>query len=225
MEAKTTVAKNGGTAPLYTLGEEIANAVTHGIGACLSLAALTLLIVRAATRAPEGATAGYVVGYSIFGASLVTLYLTSTLYHSLATSRAKRVFSVLDHSAIYVLIAGTYTGFCLGPLYGWTGWWLFGTIWALASIGIVAYSAYGRQAQRFSTILYLTMGWFIVLVARQLYESVPPISWRTLLWGGIAYTVGCAFFLMKRVRWAHSIWHLFVLAGSILHFFALYWAI
>ena len=225
MSAENLDAKQLDARPLYTLGEEIANAITHGIGACLSLAALALLVVRAATRAPEGATAGYVVGYSIFGASLITLYMASTLYHSLARPRAKRIFAILDHSAIHLLIAGTYTGFCLGPMYGWEGWWLFGTIWSLAAIGIVAFAVYERRAQRFSTILYLTMGWFVVLVARQLYESIPTISWRLLLWGGIAYTVGCGFFVMKRVRWAHSIWHLFVLAGSILHFFSLYWAI
>lgn len=224
MNAGNMDAKQLGARPFYTLGEEIANAVTHGVGACLSMAALALLVVRAATRAPEGETAGYVVGYSIFGAALVTLYLASTLYHSLARPRAKRIFATLDHSAIYLLIAGTYTGFCLGPMYGWEGWWIFGTIWALATIGIVAYSVYEDRAQHFSTILYLTMGWFVVLFARQVYAAIPTISWRLLVWGGIAYTVGCVFFLMKR-RWAHSIWHLFVLAGSVLHFLSLYWAI
>ncbi len=224
MNAKTAevdAEKKKIAAPLYTLGEEIANAITHGVGACLSIAALTLLIIRAASRG----TAGHVVGYTIFGASALTLYLASTLYHSIAPPRAKRVFAILDHSAIYILIAGTYTAFCLGPLYGATGWWLFGTIWALAAIGVVAYSVYERRARVFSMTLYLVMGWFVALVTPQLRASIPTISWNLLALGGIAYTVGCVFFMMKKIRWAHSIWHLFVLAGTVLHFFSLYWAI
>jgi len=211
--------------PLYTLGEEIANAITHGVGVGLSIAALVLLIVRAANCAPEGRVAGYVVGYTIFGASLVLLYLTSTLYHSFVPSTTKRVFAILDHSAIFILIAGSYTAYCLGPLYGSQGWWLFGTIWALASIGIVAYSVYGARARQFTFALYLVMGWFVLLVAPRLFKTLPLISWQTLLYGGVSYTVGCVFFSLKKIRWMHSIWHLFVLGGSILHFFSLYWAI
>ncbi|MCF0235032.1 MAG: hemolysin III family protein [Thermoguttaceae bacterium] len=206
---------------MYTLGEEIANSITHGVGACLTIAALALLVVRAATRGG----AGHVVGYSIFGASLLILYLSSTIYHSLTPPRAKAVFQVLDHSSIYLLIAGTYTAYCLGPMYSGEGWWVFGTIWALAIVGTVAYAVYRSKAQVFSTILYLIMGWFVLLVAGQLKAALPNVSWIFLIIGGASYTVGALFFLMKRVRWMHSIWHLFVLGGSISHFFSLFWAI
>ncbi|MBQ9872880.1 MAG: hemolysin III family protein [Thermoguttaceae bacterium] len=211
--------------PRYSLGEEIANSITHGIGACLSVAALVLLIVKAATSAPTGRVGGYVVGYAIFGASLVFLYAISTLYHAFPPSRTKSVFGRLDHSAIFFLIAGTYTAYCLGPIYGAAGWWTFGTIWSLATIGIVAYCAYEKRARAFALALYLTMGWFAVFVCRQIFASIPPISWILLLVGGGSYTLGVVFFMMKKQRWTHSVWHLFVLGGSVTHFFSLYWAI
>ena len=209
----------------YSLGEEIANAITHGIGAGLSVAALVLLIVKAATSSPKGMTGGYVVGYTVFGTSMFLLYLISTLYHALPPSRGKCVFARLDHSAIFLLIAGTYTAFCLGPIYGGTGWWIFGTIWGLAVVGIVAYCVYASRARIFTTVLYLVMGWFIVLVARQLCFAVPKISLIMLVAGGLSYTLGVSFYIMKKQKWTHAIWHLFVLGGSILHFFSLYWAI
>lgn len=211
--------------PFYTLGEEIANAVTHGVGTLLAIAALALLVVRAATHSAEGTTAGYVVGYSIFGATLVALYLVSTLYHSLARNGAKRVFARLDHAAIFLLIAGTYSAYCLGPVYGGEGWWVFGTIWALAVIGVVSFSVYAYKAARFNLFLYIAMGWFALLIAPQIWKSTPFISALFLLLGGILYTVGCIFFVLHNIRWMHSIWHLFVLGGSIMHFFSLYWAI
>ena len=220
-----TVRESRITIPHYTLGEEIANAITHGIGACLSTAALVLLIVRAARHAPTGATAGYVVGYTIFGVAAILLYLFSTLYHSLPRSCAKRVFASLDHSGIFLLIAGTYTAYTLGPLRGGLGWWIFGTIWALAIVGIIAYSVYGSLARRFTFFLYLAMGWYGAFVAERFHETTSPISWRFLLLGGALYTIGCLFFVMKKGRWMHSIWHLFVLSGTIMHFFSLYWAI
>ena len=223
MADKNATTKKQTYPKLYTLGEEIANAITHGIGVFLSIAALVLLIVRACGA--ERGAAGYVVGYTIFGVSLIALYLMSTLYHSFTPSRVKKVFSVFDHSAIFILIAGTYTAFCLGPISGWDGWWLFGTIWALAIIGIVAYSVYGERARHFTFTLYLVMGWFAALVVKRLYLLLPTISWHMLWIGGVCYTAGCIFFLMKRVRWMHSIWHLFVLAGSITHFFSLYFAV
>jgi hemolysin III len=211
--------------PLYTLGEEIANAITHGVGAGLSVAALVLLIVRAATSAPEGMVGGHVVGYATFGVSMLILYLISTLYHALPPSRGKRVFALLDHSAIFIFIAGTYTAYCLGPIYGRTGWWTFGTLWALAIIGVVAYCVYERRARAFTLVLYLVMGWFGMLVWRDLYAALPQISWNLVLLGGFVYTLGVAFFMMKKVRWMHTVWHLFVLGGSVLHFFSIYWAI
>ena len=210
--------------PFYTVGEEIANAITHGIGALLAIAALVLLIVRAATQAPVGYAAGYVVGYTLFGVSLVLLYLTSTLYHSLPRNGAKRVFASLDHSAIFLLIAGSYSAYCLGPLNSSMGWWLFGTIWALAAVGVTAYSVYGNRARWFTFCLYLVMGWFLIVVGRSVYEVLTSLSWLFLVLGGVFYTVGCVFFAMKKVRWMHGVWHLFVLGGSIMHFFSLYWA-
>ncbi|MDD3588133.1 MAG: hemolysin III family protein [Thermoguttaceae bacterium] len=209
----------------YGLGEEITNSITHGIGTGLSIAALVLLIVRAATCAPAGKVAPYVVGSCVFGVSLILLYTMSTLYHAFAVGKTKRVFSVLDHSAIFVLIAGTYTGFCLTVLYGPLGWWLFGIIWGLAALGITLHACFRERAGRFTFPLYLIMGWLIVVVARQLFHVLPPAALLFLFLGGVTYSLGCIFFVMKRVRWMHSIWHLFVLAGSILHFLALYAAL
>ncbi|MDO5309270.1 MAG: hemolysin III family protein [Planctomycetia bacterium] len=208
---------------LYTLGEEIVNAISHGIGFLLSIAALVLLIIRACGA--SDCVAGYVVGYTIFGVSLILLYLMSTLYHSFVPSRVKKLFAVFDHTAIFILIAGSYTAFCLGPLYGWDGWWFFGMIWSLATIGVIAYCVYGEKARRFTFTLYLVMGWLAALIANRLYASIPPASFHMLWIGGLCYTLGCIFFLLKRVRWMHSIWHFFVLAGSIMHFFSLYWAV
>lgn len=211
--------------PSYTLGEEIANAVTHGVGTLLAIAALVLLVVRAALHAPAGSVAGYVVGYTVFGVTLVTLYLVSTLYHSLPRSGAKRVFACLDHSAIFLLIAGSYTAYCLGPIYSGQGWWVFGTIWALAIIGVISFSVYGYRAQQFNLFLYLAMGWFAASLFQLMWERLPLESSLYLIIGGLCYTVGCVFFVMKKVKWMHAVWHLFVLAGSIMHFFSLYCAI
>ncbi len=210
---------------LYPLGEEIANAITHGIGTLLAISALVLLIIRAACQAPIGQTGAYVTGYAIFGSSLILLYCMSTLYHALSCRRAKAVFCKLDHSAIYVLIAGTYTAYCLSVLYGPTGWTLFGVIWFLATIGIVIHSIYGNRDRWFSLVLYLIMGWLVIVFAERLCILLPASSWKFLLYGGISYTFGCLFFVMKGIPWMHAIWHLFVLAGSILHFFSLYYAI
>ncbi|MDO5554599.1 MAG: hemolysin III family protein [Planctomycetia bacterium] len=209
----------------YTLGEEIANSVTHGVGALLSLAAMALLVARAASHAPAGLVGPYVVGTSIFGASLVILYLMSTLYHSIAHPPTKSFFAILDHNAIFILIAGTYTGYCLSVLYGPLGWVYFGIVWALAALGILIYSIYRERAHWVTFALYLVMGWLVLLIGRQMYDVLPPVSWNLLLFGGITYTLGCVFFLMKKIRWMHSIWHLFVLGGSVQHFFSLYFAI
>lgn len=221
VQEKTTLSR-GRT---YGLDEEIAHSITHGIGTGLSVAALVLLIVRAATNAPTGKVAPYVVGCSVFGVSLILLYTMSTLYHAFAVGKTKRVFAVLDHSAIFILIAGTYTGFCLTVLYGPLGWWLFGIVWTLAVIGVCLYSCFRERAAMYTFPLYLLMGWLIVTVAKPLFVALPPNALLLLFLGGITYTLGCVFFMMKRIRWMHSIWHLFVLAGSILHFLALYAAL
>nr|WP_314781332.1 hemolysin III family protein [uncultured Treponema sp.] len=208
----------------YSIGEEIANAVTHGIGAGLSVAALVLLIIRAVRYAPPELKAGYVVGFTIFGASLIILYLFSTLYHALPL-KAKKVFGIFDHCSIYVLIAGTYTAYCLSALHGAVGWTIFGIIWGMAVLGIVLYSIFGSRVRVLSVITYIPMGWLIIFAARPLKEQLPLLSFRFLIVGGIIYTAGCIFYAMKKVKWAHSIWHLFVIAGSIMHFFSLYYSL
>ncbi len=198
-----------------SLGEEIANSVSHGVGFVLALAALPVLVVHA-TR--EGAAA--VVGASIFGSTLALLYLCSTLYHALPLSRAKRVFRVLDHSAIYLLIAGTYTPFTLGVLRGSWGWTLFGVIWALAAAGIVLKAVFGTRHGRLSTAVYVAMGWLIVIAIRPLWAHVAGWGLFWLLAGGVAYTAGVAFYAAPRLRFAHFLWHLAVLTGTICHFVA-----
>ncbi len=208
----------------YSVGEEIGNAVTHGIGAGLSVAALVILIVRAARSAPAALKASYIVGFSIFGASLVILYLFSTLYHALPL-RAKKLFGIFDHCSIYVLIAGTYTAYCLTVLHGAAGWTIFGIIWGMAAAGIVLYSVFGSRIRALSVITYIPMGWLIIFAIRPLKEQLPLLSFRFLFLGGIAYTVGFVFYAMKKIKWSHGIWHLFVIAGSIMHFFSLYFSL
>lgn len=198
-------------------GEEIANSVSHGIGFVAAVAALPVLVIGALNH---GATA--VVGATIFGATTILLYLTSTLYHAIAPNRAKRVFQVLDHAAIYLLIAGTYTPFTLGVLRGPWGWTLFGLIWGLAVIGIFLKSVRGIRYPRVSTAVYLAMGWLVVIAARPLWENVPGWGIFWLAAGGLSYTAGVAFYASHRMRYAHFVWHLFVLAGTGCHFVAVY---
>lgn len=205
----------------YTFGEELVNSISHGIGAALSIAALVLLIVKAAICGPEQGYAECVVGYTIFGASLVILYLMSTLYHSLSFTRAEKVFQILDHSAIYILIAGSYSAFALTILLGPLGWTIFGVNWGLAILGITLEAVWGCRLQRLSLTLYLLMGWLILLAIKPLIASMPPLSLTLLAAGGVSYTLGCVFFVMKN-RFMHGVWHFFVLAGSALHFFAAY---
>ena len=197
-----------------TLGEEIASSVTHGVGLAASIVALPLLIIAAA-RQGDG---WRITSAAIFGASLVLLYTASTLYHALPRSRAKEVFRVIDHAAIYVLIAGTYTPFLLGPLRGPWGWSLLALVWGLAAAGIVVKSTLGFRWARLSTAVYLLMGWIGIVAARPLLEhiSLAGIAW--ILAGGIAYTAGVLFFVWdERIRYGHAIWHLFVATGSVCH--------
>lgn len=209
----------------YSLGEEIFNSITHGIGAGLAIAALVLLIVKAALYAPAEHTAYYVTSWTLFGSCLVLLYLMSTLYHALTPPKAKTVFSVFDHASIYLLIAGTYTPFCLASLNGPLGWTLFAVIWALAIVGITLYSVFGSRLRAASVVTYILMGWLIVFAFKPLYKALPLISVVFLLSGGAAYTAGTVFYAMKNRKWMHSIWHLFVMAGSVLHFFSVYFSI
>jgi hemolysin III len=201
---------------MQSLGEEIANSVSHGVGLLAAVTAVPFLVVAAVER---GDAAG-IVGASIFAATMVLLYLASTLYHALPDNRAKHVFRVFDHAAIYLLIAGTYTPFTLGVLRGAWGWTLFGLVWGLALIGVIVKAVGGVRQLRVSTGLYLVMGWLILIAAKPLWLRMPSWGLFWLFAGGMAYTVGVAFFRAERVRYAHFIWHLFVLAGTACHFIA-----
>jgi hemolysin III len=203
-----------------SLGEEIANSISHGIGLLAALAAVPVLIVAVARRGEAAA----VVGASVFAATVLLLYLASTLYHALPRNRAKPVFRALDHAAIFLLIAGTYTPFTLGVLRGPWGWTLFGLVWGLAVAGIVLKAVGGLRYPRLSTGLYLAMGWLALVAIEPLRLQVPTAGLFWLLAGGIAYTAGVAFFAAdERLRYSHFVWHLFVLAGSACHFTAVLW--
>lgn len=208
----------------YTTGEEILNAITHGIGALLSIAALVLLIIRAVTHAPADYRTQCIVGFTIFGSSLIILYVFSTLYHALPLG-AKILFGIFDHCSIYVLIAGTYTAYCLTALRGTVGWVIFGIIWGLAAAGIALYAVFGSRVRVLSVVTYIPMGWLIIFAAQPLREQLPLLSFRYLVVGGFVYTVGCVFYALKKIKWMHGVWHLFVLGGSIMHFFSIYYSI
>ena len=200
-------------------GEEIANSVSHGVGLAAALVAAPILIVSAVRR---GGAAG-IVGASVFAGTMVLLYLASTLYHALPNKKAKRVFQVLDHGAIFLLIAGTYTPFTLGVLRGGWGWTLFGLVWGLAVLGIVLKTVGVVAIPWLSTGLYLGMGWLVLIAVRPLWLRMPLSGLAWLVAGGLAYTAGVAFFRAERLRYSHFIWHLFVLTGTCCHFFAVLW--
>ena len=208
----------------YTIGEEIGNAITHGVGAALAIAALVLLIVRSSFYAPDDYRASYIVGFTLFGSSLVVLYLFSTLYHALPL-KAKKVFGIFDHISIYILISGTYTGFCMGPLHSRQAIWLLSIIWAVSVIGIVFYAIFGSKVRILSVITYLILGYLVVYMIRPVRTALPSVSFVFLLIGGACYTLGCIFYAMKKLKWMHFVWHLFVMAGSIMHFFSLFFSI
>jgi len=198
----------------YPLGEEIANAVTHGVGAGLGVAALVVLVVMAAgTGDPWRVTA-----FSIYGTTLVALYLASTLYHSIPAPAAKRVLQRLDHAAIYLLIAGSYTPLLLVTLRGATGWTFFGIVWGIAIAGCILEFVAGRRWRRLSLVAYLAMGWISVLMFGQILASLPAGGVALLVAGGATYSAGVIFYVWKRLPYSHAIWHLFVLGGSVCHF-------
>ncbi len=205
---------------LPTLGEEIANSVSHGVAALAGLIAAPFLIVRAAHKGGALSAAGT----TVFVVTLVLLYLASTLYHAMPRNTAKRVFRILDHSAIYLLIAGTYTPFTLGILRGPWGWRLFAVVWTLAACGTVMKAVAGIRYPRISTVLYIAMGWVALVAIRPLWLRIPVSGWLWLLAGGFAYTAGVAFYAMDhRVRYAHFVWHVFVIAGTACHVVAVLW--
>jgi hemolysin III len=204
------------TATRYPVGEEIANSITHAIGLVGAVIGLVVL----ATVAAQRGDGWRVVGGSVFGATLVLLYGASTLYHAIAAPRAKRVLRVLDHSAIYLLIAGSYTPFALVTLRGPWGWSLLGFIWACAAVGIVLRATVGARWRVTPVLLYVTMGWIAIVAVRPMARALPTAGLTLLALGGIAYTAGIAFYAWRRLPYHHAVWHLFVLAGSALHFFA-----
>jgi hemolysin III len=196
-------------------GEEIANAITHGIAAALALAALTILVVLASVFGDGWHLASSIV----FGLSLLLLYLASTLYHALPFPRAKRVFKILDHAAIYLLIAGTYTPFTLVTLRHAGGWWLFGLIWGLAMLGIVLEAGWVHRPRWLNAVIFVAMGWLVLAMRAALVAHLSPPGLWLLIAGGITYTTGTIFYISKR-PYMHAVWHLFVIGGSLLHFLA-----
>jgi hemolysin III len=198
-------------------GEEIANSVSHGVGLLAAFVATPYLIVEAVRRGDSG----FVVGTSVFTATIILLYLASTLYHALPAGKAKRVFRVVEHSAIFLLIAGTYTPFTLGVLSGAWGWTLFGIVWTLAVVGVTLKVVGNAPHPILSTSIYLLMGWVIVIAIDPLVTRVPTPGLLWLLAGGLAYTVGVIFFATDwRLRYGHLVWHLFVMVGTGCHYVA-----
>jgi hemolysin III len=203
----------------YTLREERLNSLTHGLGALLS-AVGTLVLVLTAAR--EG-DVWKIVSFSIFGASLILLYSASTFYHASRSPRVREIWKMLDHCAIFLLIAGTYTPFLLVNLRGPTGWTLFGIIWGLALAGIILKLVFGHRYKILRVIVYLAMGWLIVFAAGELNTQVSELGVRLTVIGG--YTLGVVFYLADRLPYNHAIWHLFVVGGSLCHFYAIYYAV
>jgi hemolysin III len=199
----------------FGLGEEIANAITHGIGVLLSIAALVLLIVYSSLYG----TAWHIVSFTIFGSTMVLMYTCSTMLHSLPKGKAKNIFEIFDHSAIYYFIAGTYTPFMFVVVKGWVGWTIFGIVWGLAIGGTVFKAFFVKKYLLHSTLLYVVMGWLIVFAWKPLSEHLAHTGLLFLIYGGIFYTVGSIFYVWRGFKYHHAVWHLFVIAGSAMHFF------
>jgi len=202
-----------------SLGEEVSNAFSHAVGLTATLVAAPFLIVSTIRNGNPWT----ITGSGIFAGTMVLLYLASTVYHALPKSKAKRVFRVLDHGAIFILIAGTYTPFTLGVLHGPWGWTLLFLVWSLAIVGVMAKAVGGIRHPHLSAGLYLAMGWLILIAIRPLWSQMPSSGILWLLAGGIAYTSGVGFFAAVRVRYTHFVWHLFVIAGTTCHYFAVLW--
>jgi hemolysin III len=201
--------------------DELANSVTHGVGLGLSIAGFAGLLILAIVRGG----AWQIVSCAIYGVTLVSLYASSTLYHGLPSRRVKRIFRIFDHSAIFLLIAGTYTPFLLVNLRGAWGWSLLGIVWGLAAAGIVSKVWFVDRYPMLSTAVYVLMGWLALIAVKPLFHAVPTIGLIWLLAGGLMYTVGVVFYVSKRIPHNHAIWHLFVMAGSICHYFAVVYSV
>ena len=203
---------------MQKLSEEIANSILHGIGALLSIVGLIALVLKSRNNPNLN-----IIGVIIYGTSLFLLYITSTLYHSLKQNKAKRVFERLDHCAIYLLIAGTYTAIILSTLHSIPAVIVLILIWILAILGIVLKSIFGDKKEKISTGTYLIMGWLIIFVFNELIVIIPKESLILIVLGGLAYTLGTVFFSIKNIKYSHAVWHVLVLAGSIFHFFGVYY--
>lgn len=201
---------------LYSLGEEIAHAITHGLGVVLAIAGLTVLVARATLYG----NVWHIVSSAVFGATLVLMYMASTLFHSIPLPRAKHILRVIDHTSIYFLIAGTYTPFTLVTLHGSWGWSLFGLTWGLALFGAVFKIFYTGRFEKLSLAVYVGMGWCVVIAIKPLLHSLDTGGLILMLLGGLSYTGGVAFYVFESMRYHHAIWHVFVLGGSMFHYFA-----
>ena len=205
--------------PKYSLSEELLNAISHGLGALFGIVGTVLCIVKAANTGDPWR----IVSGSIFGVTVLLLYLMSCLYHALKVNMAKRVFRVIDHCTIFLLIAGTYTPFTLVTLRGTVGWVLFGIVWGMAVLGITLNAVNLKKFSKISVACYLVMGWAIIAAFQPLAEALAPQGVSRLIWGGIAYTVGAILYgIGAKVKYFHSVFHFFCLAGTVLHFFAIY---
>jgi hemolysin III len=201
----------------YTVGEEIANSITHGIGALLSIAGLVVLIMMASMYG----NLFHLTCFSIYGTSLILLYLASTLYHSLPGQTVKRIFKKLDHSAIFVLIAGSYTPLMLINIKGVLGWAITITVWVLAILGIIIKCLFIKKFEKLSLCIYIVMGWLCLLAFKEIFLNIPAQSLTFLVIGGLLYSAGIIFYVWDRLPYNHGIWHLFVLGGSIFHYFSI----
>jgi hemolysin III len=209
--------------PFQTPGEEIANSILHGIGALLAIAGLVLLTLRAnGLLGGKGGGSLAISSYVIYTASLICMFLASTLYHAIQHEMAKQVFRIIDHSAIYLLIAGTYTPLCISVLKGPFGWTLFGIEWGLAALGIIFYAANFKFIKKIEVLVYILMGWAIIVGWTPLYRTIPRTSLIFLVVGGIAYTLGTIWYAQKIRRGTHVTWHVFVLAGAVCHWFSIW---
>ena len=201
-----------------TKKEEIANVITHSIGIVLGVAALAILVVFASLKGDPWK----IVSFSIYGTSIIILYSASTVYHSIKNETLKKFFQIVDHSSIFILIAGTYTPFVLVNMRGAWGWTLFGLVWGLAIAGIIIKSALGTGGDKLSTVVYLAMGWIIVIAFKEMISSIPLMGIVWLIIGGLCYSLGTIFFLLEnKMPFNHPLWHLFVLAGTVTHFFGI----
>ncbi|MBU8906920.1 PAQR family membrane homeostasis protein TrhA [Desertibacillus haloalkaliphilus] len=199
----------------FTKGEEIANAITHGIGALLSVAALAILVSFASIHG----TVIHVVSFTVYGVTMLLLYMSSTLVHSMPKGKVKDIFEIMDHASIYLFIAGSYTPILFIVVQGTLGWTLFGIVWGLATAGVIFKIFFVKRFLVLSTLFYIGMGWLAVFAIKPIIQTLPPAGVALLFAGGLCYTVGTIFYVWRKFPFHHAVWHLFVLAGSIFHFF------